>query len=229
MSNGEAAAPGGSGSSPFPGCLILTAILVVFGGLALLYTVVGIYQNNAIDGFTQDEAMEIPDLEPSAGQIEDARAKLARIEAAVAENRAERVLFTTDDLNALLGALNVLEDFRGQTRVDRVSSQGIVATMAQPMRKGILGKGVRYLNGVFVFRPELRARTVAFRVLDIRPREGEVPQGFVDNYATLDFFRLDPEREAMKKHIGSLAAVYPEDGHVVVETRVRTEGDAADD
>ena len=212
----------GDRGSPIPGCLILGAIIGVFGGLVVLYTVVGIYQNRVIGDFTQDTAAQIQAVAPSTGQVEAVTAKLGLIEKAVKENRAERVLFTAEDLNVLIATLEAAKDFRGNTFVESIGPDGIVAAMSQPLRKGIFNKGFRYLNATFVLEPEVRARTIAFKVRDIRPAEGSVPQGFIDNYSVIDFFRLDPENEAIKAHIQSLGAIYAEDGKLVVETIIRS-------
>lgn len=209
--------------SPLPGFLILGAIVFVFGGLIVLYTVVGSYQNRVIGGFTEDTPAELPVPAPTAAEVESIEAKLARLAAAVKENRAERVLFTAADLNLIIASFDVAKDFRGNTSVESVGPEGIVAAMAQPMRKGFIKKGLRYLNATFLLEPEVRARTIAFKVKDIRPATGEMPPGFVDNYRALDFFRLDPENEVIKAHIESLGAIYGEEGQLVVETKVRDE------
>ena len=148
-------------------------------------------------------------------------AKLESVGTAVADRKVERVLFTTEDLNVLIATLDATKDFGGQTFIEEITEQGIVAKMAQPVRKGIIEKGFRFLNGEFVFKPEVRARTIAFKVIAIRPAVGSVPQNFVESYATLDFFRLDPENEAIAANINSIESVYTEDGHVVVETRLK--------
>lgn len=220
MSTENASSPGENRSSPIPGCVILVAILIVFGGLVVLYTVVGLYQNRTINEFTQDAAAEIPVATPSAEEVSAVQEKLEGVRKAVEEEKVERFVFSAADLNALIATEPDLEDFRGQTYIERISPQGIVARMAQPMRKGIFDKGVRYLNATFVLQPELRARTLAFKVVDIRPVVGKAPEGFVKNYATLDFFRLDPELEAIKNHIRAIAAVYAEGGQIVVETKI---------
>ena len=207
--------------SPIPGCLILGAIVFVFGGLIILYTVVGTYQNRTIGTFTQDTPAALPVVEPTAAGIGSVRVKLALIASAVKENRAERILFTADDLNLIIATFEVAKDFRGNTSVERIGPEGIVAAMAQPMRKGIFDKGLRYLNATFVLEPEVRARTIALIVKDIRLAAGELPAGFIDNYTALDFFKLDPENPAIKAHIGSLGAVYGEAGQLVVETKMR--------
>ena len=207
--------------SPIPGCLILGAIVFVFGGLIILYTVVGTYQNHTIGTFTQDTPAALPVVEPTAAGIESVRVKLALIASAVKENRAERILFTADDLNLIIATFEVAKDFRGNTSVERIGPEGIVAAMAQPMRKGIFDKGLRYLNATFILEPEVRARTIALIVKDIRLAAGELPAGFIDNYTALDFFKLYPENPAIKAHIGSLGAVYGEAGQLVVETKMR--------
>ena len=211
----------GRRGSPAPGCCIFVAIIAVFGGLVVLYTGVGIYQNRMIGGFTQDTAAEIAVTEPTPEEVAAVNSKLALIEAAAKENRAERVLFTVEDLNVLIATLDVAKDFRGNTTIQRIGPEGLVAAMAQPMRKGIFDNGRRYLNATFVLEPEVRARTIAFKVRDIRPAIGSVPQGFIDNYAVIDFFKLDPENAAIKAHIESLGAIYGEDGLLVVETKLR--------
>lgn len=212
--------------SPLPGFLILGAIVFVFGGLIVLYTVVGSYQNRVISGFTEDTPAELPVPAPTSAEVADVEAKLALIASAVRENRAERVLFTPADLNIIIASFEVAKDFRGNTSVESIGPEGIVAMMAQPMRKGVIKKGLRYLNATFILEPEVRVRTIAFKVKDIRPETGEMPHGFIENYRALDFFRLDPENAAIKNHIESLGAIYGEAGQLVVETKVRndTEG-----
>ncbi len=212
-------APSPERGSPAPGCCILAAIVGVFGGLVVLYSVVGTYQHRTIPGFTQETAAAFSIPVPSATQAEAAKAKLRQIEAAVAEGRSERVLFTIGDLNALIASLDEAADFRGNARVERITVEGLSVEMAQPIRRGVFKKGFRYLNGTFVFQPELRARTIAFKLLSIRPTVGEAPKPFVDSYASLDLFRLDPEIPALKANVSSLAAVYTEEGQLVVETK----------
>jgi len=204
--------------SPVPGCLILAAIVTIFGGLIVLYIVVGTYQYRKIGTFTQETPAELAIPAPSAAQVEAAMGKLRAVEAAVVAKKSERILFSTEDLNVLLTTLPAAEGFRGNTRIESIGSTGIVAAMAQPLRKAPFQKGFRYLNASFLLQPELRARTIAFKVIEIRPSLGEVPEPFVNSYASLDLFKLDPENPAMKAHVTSLAAVYTEEGQLIVET-----------
>ncbi|MDF1822995.1 MAG: hypothetical protein P1U68_00040 [Verrucomicrobiales bacterium] len=225
MSEGETSTDPGLKSSPYPGCAILFTIVLVFGGLIILYTTIGRYQQKEIATFTQEEPAVIKVLEPTPEESAAAKAKLMKIDEAVSGGKAERLIFTAKDLNLLIASIDELEDFRGQTFIERISPQGIVAKMAQPMRKGFIKKDIHYLNATFVLKPELRARTLAFKVVDIRPVVGDVPKQFIDSYAVLDFFRLDPELDAIARNIGSVAAVYTEGDTLVVETKVPTAAD----
>lgn len=206
--------------SPTTGCFILAAILFVFGGLVVLYLVVGNIQNKAIDGFTQDEPVKLEAIVASDEQIASSNAKLKQIEDAVIAGRSERITFSAEDLNVMIANLEVAKDFRGNTYVESISENGILAHMSQPLRKGIVAKGFRYLNAKFLLEPELRKRTFAFKILDIRPAEGTVPAEFIKNFAVIDFFRIDSDNEAVAAHVPHLAAIYTEKGVVVVETKV---------
>lgn len=220
MSEATDSPPGPPESSPLPGCIILCTILLVFGGLIVLYTVVGSYQNRTLDEFTLSEPVILPVLTPSEEDRERTLETFRAIGKAIEEERVERFFVTAKDLNVLIATNEDLADFRGQTVIDRISDQGIVARMVQPMRKGVFRKGSRYLDATFVLQPEIRARTIAFEVMDIRSEKGSVPEGFIQNYRALDFFKLDPEWEIMKSSVQSLAAVYGEGGKLVIETRI---------
>lgn len=211
------------GGTGLPGCVILCAILVVFGGLIALYTVIGMKQNGAIDEFTVDDPADIEVLVPTEEEKKAAEDKLFAVKAAVTQNKAELIPFTKKDINVLIATLDATEDFRGRAFVSEITDQGMVVEMAQPLRKGIFSRGHRYLNADFTFEPEVRKRTIAFKVKDIRSHTGAVPEKFIGMYSSLDFFRLDPDNEELMAVIGSLKRVFVEDGQVFVQTQMVTE------
>lgn len=215
-SSEEFAAKRGSAA---PGCCILTAIVGVFGGLVVLYIGVGLFQVKSFAGITQDKAAVVEIGTPAPAVVESALAKLHLIGQAVSESKSERVLFNAAELNALIATLDEAEGFRGNTRIERIDPQGLVIRMSQPLRKGPFQKGFQYLNADFVLEPELRARSIAFKVRDIHPDSGELPKGFVAGYASLDLFRLDPDLPAIQANVPSLEAVYIEEDQLVVETK----------
>ena len=202
-----------------PGCVILSAILIVFGGLVILYTVVALYQNRMISGFTDELPVQRPVANPTSADIDTVARKLKQLESAAKENRLEQVRFTAGDLNVLIASQKLLADFRGQTHIARITASGIEAEMSQPMRKGFPG-GRRYLNALFILQPELRRRTVHFQVIDIRVPGRQVPRKFVEGYAGLEFFRLDPKHDNLGPVMSKLGRVCAEEGVLVVETRI---------
>lgn len=210
------------GGTGLPGCIILFAILAVFGGLIVLYSFVGMKQHREIGKFTEDTPAELAIPEPSKEAVDAVEQKLFTLKAAASQNKAERILFTADDLNTLIATKEMAADFRGNTRIKQITPQGLAVEMSQPMRKSPLSRGYRYINAIFLFQPELRARTIAFKVMDILPEEGTLPQQFVSNYSSLDFFRLDPNNEVIKAYIPAISRIYVEGDQLVIETKVRS-------
>jgi hypothetical protein len=217
MSDTEGQAPQG-GSSAAPGCFILGAIITVFGGLIILYTVIFFVQNKAISGFTENEPARVNVLEPSEAQVAQLKEKLFAIKAATSQDKEERIVFSKDDLNTLIATSDILEDFRGTTYIQNISARGIETHMTQPMRKMPFSRAQRHLNAKFIFRPELRRRTIAMRVIDIIPEKGSIPEQFIENYDTIGFFKLDPKSPYIEPYIPKLSRVYTEVGKVVIET-----------
>ena len=210
-------------SSPAPGCIIIITILVVFGGLAILYTVVAILQNRGFDEFTDEEPAERELFETSPEQIRTATRKTEDLLLASTRNEMDRLLFTADDLNTLIATRELLADFRGTTFVRKITEDGIEAEMSQPVRTGFLGSDrFRYLNATFVFKPILKDQTLLFHVVDIRSENPErpVPVKFVDGYARLEFFKLDSSNQDLAPALKKLGSVYLEEDKVAVETRV---------
>lgn len=213
-------------SSAIPGCAILATIVTVFGGLVILYVSVGYYQTKKIAGFTDEEAMEVAVFEPSEEQIAHARQQVAAVKNATQNDAIELIKFSAVDLNSLIAAEPKVKDFRGNTQVTKVGDGMIEAEMSLPMRQTGFGKPPRYLNGTFVFKPEVRARTIAFKLLDIRQegRDTEIPRPFIESFSAIDFFRLDPDDEDFEPVFRRLKRVLIEDDLILVQTKALDKG-----
>lgn len=205
-------------SSPLPGCIILISIIVVFGTLATLFTVVFVKQSRAIAEFTAETAAAVPVATATPEQIADANRKLEDLLLAAARNEMDRVLFTATDLNAIIASQELLADFRGQTHIRGISEEGIEAEMTQPIRTGFLRQGTRHLNGIFRVKPELAGGTILFRVVGIEVPGKEVPAGFVNTYPA--FMKIDPKLSPIDQVLPKIGRIYLEGENVVVETRV---------
>lgn len=210
---------GPGASSPLPGCIILITVIVVFGFLATLFTVVFQKQNRLIDEFTADAPVTVPTYEPTEDQVQETSRKMETLLLAAVGNEMDRILFTSDDLNTLIATQDILADMRGTTYVVSIDEEkGIETQMTQPLRSGFLRKGIRYLNGTFHLKPEKVAKTVLFTVTDIEVPEKKVPEGFIGSYPA--FMKIDPELPTVDQVLPKIDRVYLEDDKVVVETRV---------
>lgn len=205
------------GSSPLPGCVILITVVVVFGLLATVFTIVFHKQSDYFRQVSTETPVEVPSFTPTESQIAGVSEKLNRLLAAAEADELVRLEFSAEDFNALIGSRDLLSDFRGQTLVRGISEKGIEAEMTQPIRSGFLRQGIRYLHGTFWLKPEFTGKTVLFRVADIELPGKEVPEGLVNSYPA--FMKLDPKLPPFDRVLPKLGKIYVEDDRVIVETR----------
>ncbi len=205
--------------SPTSGCLILVTIIFVFGGLIVWFAIAGSKQYSEMGKFTSPQALEIQPLTVTPETQAEVEAKLGRLREAMISGEAVRVGFDAAEVNALMAASEGAEQFRGTAYVKSISDAGMLVTMTQQLRRMPFSKNERFLNGDFLFRPELRARTIAFALQDLKTEVGTPPDMFIKNYATLDFFKIDPDSEEMLSYAAKLDAIYTEGDEVIVETK----------
>ncbi len=217
-SSTETKQPEFRGGSPTSGCIILVAIIVIFGGLGVLYAFTFFYQKNAIEGFTQDAPAEIAVYEPTEAEATAVREKLSAIEASAKAGKEERFSLSATDLNTMMATYEMLEGFRGNTLVDAITERGVETRMTQAMRKLPLSGRQRHLNATFIFKPELLKRTISLRVRDIVSDVGTIPEQFISNYDTIGFYKIDPENPHIKDIVPNLSRIYVEGDQVIIET-----------
>ncbi len=209
------------GSSPLPGCVILITVVVVFGLLATVFTIVFHKQSDYFRKVSTETPVEVPSVTPTEERVAEVTDKLDRLLAAADADELVRIEFTAEDFNTLIGSRELLADFRGQTHVRGISEKGIEAEMTQPIRSGFLRQGIRYLHGTFWLKPEFTGKTVLFRVADIELPGEEVPEGLVNSYPS--FMKLDPKLPPFDRVLPKLGKIYVEGDRVIVETRGETE------
>lgn len=211
----------GPRSSPASGCIILCTIIVVFGGLLVLFTTRGLWMSRQIDQFTADTAIPVPVAEATPEQSAAALEKLQKISDAALNNATERITFSADDLNVLIASQEMLADFRGSTYIEKITADAIVTRVTQTLR-GLKPGTFRYLNGTMDFTPLLRRKTVVFQIRDVRIPGKEIPEEFIKSYSSQDLFKLDHTNLALGEVMRELERVYLEDGQLVVETLTKT-------
>ncbi len=211
----------GPRSSPASGCIILCTIVVVFGGLIVLFTTRGLWMSRQIDAFTTDTAIPVPVAEATPEQSATAVEKLIKVRDAALNNATERITFSAEDLNALIASQEILADFRGSAYIEKITADAIVTRVTQTLR-GLKPGTFRYLNGTMDFTPLLRRKTIVFQIRDVRIPGKEVPEEFIKSYSSQDLFKLDHTNPLLGDVMRELERVYLEDDQLVVETRTKT-------
>lgn len=201
--------------------LVCILVLVSLGTWAVY---VAMKQDKTIAGFAEPAAVALDIPAPSPEALERAGEIEASFRKAVEENAAVKVELTAEDLNTLIATREMLKDFRGNTRVESISGDGLSVAMSQPMRSGFMGDS-RFLNGTLLMKPELRTHTVFFVVTDIRVPGKEVPRGFIDQFSSLQLYRLDVSHPVLGPGLQRLETVEIVGDRLVVTTRALEPGE----
>ena len=85
-------------SSPAAGCIILATIVVVFGGLVVLYVTRGLWMNREIEKFTVAEPIATSIAEPTPTEAAAVSQKLEKIRDAALNNRTEHFTLDADEI-----------------------------------------------------------------------------------------------------------------------------------
>ncbi len=196
-----------SARSPFAGCAILIAALLVMVFLIGFSTVTLFRQFNEIAKFTGEHPVKIEvspleDQEPALNQLaerlESFRQKLD------GETGAELAL-SVEDLNLAIAAYEPFKDLRGTFRVARIEEDSMridisfplngKPRLSRPDEGGWITSDSRHLNGTLIARPALLKREVILRLDDIETPGAEVPREFIEQmspYRITERYLADP-------------------------------------
>ena len=196
-----------SARSPFAGCVILIAALLVMVFLIVFSTVTLFRQFNEIAKFTAAKPVPVevavldnqePALNGLAERLESFRQQLTRDEPAV-------LALTPADMNLVIAAYEPFRDFRGTLRVAAVEGDTLRLAIAFPLNgkprlarkdeRGWITSDPRYLNGTLVARPVLSNREVVLQIDSLQVAGAQVPQEFIDQmspYRISERYLTDP-------------------------------------
>ena len=205
------------GASPLPGCIILISILVVFGGLVVLYIGVGYWMNAKINSFTANTPELISVPEATQTQIDAVYNKLDQLTQATEKKQMIRISFSVDDINTLIATEPLLADYKGKALVEKIDSRGMHTKVNQQIRN-LPFRPNRFLNATISFVPVVLKESVVFEIHDIRVVGKEVPQDYIESYSKQDFFKLDTKNEDLKPVLMQLRRTYLEEDRLIVET-----------
>lgn len=204
--NRPEASTGAGARSPFAGCVILIAAMVVMVFLIVFSTASLFRQFNEIAKFTAERPVPVavspldppPPRDELAGRLASFRGQLA------GDGRAVLAL-TADDLNLAIAAYEPFRDLRGTLRIAAIEGGVMRIAISYPLngkprlaRKGENGwitADSRFLNGTLVARPALLKREMVLLIDTIEVPGAAVPREFIEQmspYRITERYLTDP-------------------------------------
>ena len=229
---------GVSDKSPFAGCAILVAALLVMVFLITFSVVVLFRQFNEIAKFTETKPVnvQIESLEDREAELNALAEKIERFRIAVTEGKSAVLELNANEMNLAIATYGAFKEMRGMMRVREITGEQLTfdisfqlngkPRMAKAGENGMVASDPRYLNGVLITQPGLLNKEVVLRVNDIEVPFADVPRGFIDQmspYRITEQFVGDTE---IGKVMAALTNVELGDGVVRL---VREEGKIPED
>jgi hypothetical protein len=230
-------APDASARSPFAGCAILIAALLVMVFLIVFSTLTLFRQFNEIAKFTGEKPQPVelsslegrePVLNAFAERIESFRQQLDGDKTATLE-------LSPDEMNLAIAAYDAFKDLRGTFRVAGVEGDALRIDVSFPLNGkprlardgegGWIASDNRYLNATLVARPVLLKHEVVLKLDDIEVPGATVPKEFIEQmspYRITERYVTDP---LLGPAMAKLTRVGVADGKVVL-TRIPGESPA---
>lgn len=236
MSEGEPRSV--SEKSPFAGCAILIAAVLVMVFLIGFSISVLFRQFNAIAKFTGEKPVpiEVVSVDGREAELNRLAEKIEAFRQAVGDEGSAELELDAEEINLAISAYEDFKDLRGMMKVAEITPDGIrmeisfqlngKPRMAKQGEGGWITSDPRYLNGIIVARPGILKREVVLQLKDIEVKGSEVPPEFI---AQMSPYRI-AERYVDDGGIGSvmpkLTSVSLKEGTVLFEKKA---GESAKD
>jgi hypothetical protein len=196
-----------SARSPFAGCAILIAALLVMVFLIVFSTVTLFRQSNEIAKFTAEKPVPVAlcPLENQEAALNALAERLESFRQQLAGDDPAMLALTPGEMNLAIAAYEPLRDLRGTLRIAGVEGDSLRIAIAFPLngkprlaRKGETGwitSDPRYLNATLSARPVLLKREVVLQLDSIDVSGAEVPREFIEQmspYRITERYLTDP-------------------------------------
>lgn len=182
---------GVSEKSPYAGCAILIAALLVMVFLIGFSISVLFRQSSAIAKFTSEKPVVVV-TEPVLDREAELNRLAERLEAfrlAVGGDGSSSLELTAEEINLAIAAYEPFKDLRGMLRVAEISPESIrleisfqlngKPRLAKAGEGGWIASDPRYLNGTMVATPGLLNREIVLQIRDIEVPKKQVAKEFV--------------------------------------------------
>ncbi|MGD7653593.1 MAG: hypothetical protein ACQCXQ_10290 [Verrucomicrobiales bacterium] len=218
-----------SARSPFAGCVILIAALLVMVFLVVFSTLTLFRQFDEIVKFTGDEPVEI-ELAKTDGEeaaINELAAKLEVFRQQLADPAGEaRLELDADEINLAIAIYEPFKELRGTLRISSIDEEAMRAAISYEMNgrprltrgdeEGLVASDSRYLNGTLVVKPALLKREVVLQIEDIEVDGAEVPEEFIGQMSPYRITERYLGHETIGPVMAELTRVGVSDGKLVL-------------
>jgi hypothetical protein len=183
--------PQATARSPFAGCAILIAALLVMVFLVVFSVFTLFRQFAEIEKFTADkpQALEVSKLEDQDAALNQLAEKLETFRQQLADDEETSLVLTPDEMNLAIAAYEPLKELRGTFRVIAADGETLRIAISFPLNgkprlardgePGWLASDPRYLVGTLVARPALAKRELILRIDGIEVPGATVPREFI--------------------------------------------------
>jgi len=225
MSENEHSAVGEK--SPFAGCAILIAAVLVMVFLIGFSVSVLFRQFNAIAKFTGEKpaVIEVVPIEGREAELNRLAEKIETFRQAAGDEGSAELELNVEEINLAIAAYEDFKDLRGSMKVTEITPEAIrmeisfrlngKPRLTKSGEGGWITSDPRYLNGTIVAGPGLLKREVVLQISDIEVENAEVADGFI---AQMSPYRI-AERYVDDGGIGAvmskLTSVALKDGAIV--------------
>lgn len=177
--------------SPFAGCAILIAALLVMVFLVVFSVFTLFRQFAEIEKFTADkpQALEVTKLEDQEAALNQLAEKLETFRQQLADDEETSLALTPDEMNLAIAAYEPLKELRGTFRVLSADGETLRIAISFPLNgkprlardgePGWLASDPRYLVGTLLARPALSKREIILRIDGIEVPGATVPPEFI--------------------------------------------------
>ena len=193
--------------SPFAGCAILIAALVVMVFLIGFSVLTLFRQFNEIAKFTgvKPVPVEVSPLENNEADLNHLAERVETFRQQLAGDSEASLALSADELNLAIAAYDRFNELRGTFRVVAIEDETLRCAISFPLngrprfaRKrepGWIASDSRFLNGTLIARPLLNKHEIVLNLDTIEVPGAKVPREFIDQmspYRVTERYLVDP-------------------------------------
>jgi hypothetical protein len=217
-----------SARSPFAGCAILIAALLVMVFL-VVFSVMSLFrQFNEIAKFTAEkpELLEVSQIEEREAALNDLAVRLERFRQELTGDGEASLALTPDEMNLAIAAYEPLKELRGTFRVISAEQGALRIAISFPLNgrprlsregeDGWLTSDARYLNGTLVARPGLLKREFVLKLDDLEVPGASVPREFIEQMSPYRIAERYLTHPVLGPAMGQLTSVEVADGSLLL-------------